>query len=324
MFGAKPSTRHLGFRFAMKGGNGKPNGMMRSLGLKGRADRNRYAKVFALELDRELQRRRPEKVLFSDEALFLYSEEPMIEAAAAFLRGRFEEVRVLCHIRHPIDYVRSRMYQGAKNGAIRDFDAGIERCLRNGLYVPALSKWARHFEPHELEVSVMRSDTIVKMLKQMGQSEIGQRPKSADNRSLTAQGIGLLLALNKHYSKGTRPDFIRDAFAKSMTGKPFDLPPRDCAKVWNVFKEERAQLLEKFLYDPEDIRLVSEDWRPLDTNSSPEDLPWEVDLAVRDLLVAMSEAAEKRRRRRAEAAKRKVFAFRMLPRVMGRSRKPKR
>ncbi|NRB01511.1 MAG: hypothetical protein HRU32_17170 [Rhodobacteraceae bacterium] len=102
----------------MKGISGPPNGLMGRRGLLSSEQRNEYKKAFIEAFDKEIAEKNPKKVLISSEDMFLFSEEPFIETAAAFLQARFDDIEVLCSIRNPVDYIRGRFSTMAKSGGL--------------------------------------------------------------------------------------------------------------------------------------------------------------------------------------------------------------
>lgn len=317
-FNNRLSARHHGFGLAMSGPEGSVNKVMQRNGLSSDAARVAYVNSFRSEFDREIAKHQPDTVLISNEDLFLVHDGSLIEEFSTFLDERFDKRRVICHLRNPVDYVRGRYSTAAKSGRLTSVDFKTDKRFEHGIFLPHLKNWSEFFDHSELEVTIARADSITRMLNQLGLGELGERPETGANRSLTTQGLELMIALNAHYPMGRRPKIIRSAFEKTMTGDPFVLPSSVVTDIWQKFGLESASLAEKFLTDATDIRTVHEDWQDTQRDRSDDLNGYQTDPALIDLIAHL---VSQRRRKHPSVWTRKALEQRLKRRVPHRIKK---
>ena len=145
-FGARKLPRHVGLRFAALPPDIEGNGMAVPLGLQNPKDRAVYRDQFLIDLDAELaSHASAHSVVFSDEALFNFSEPEAVAGLNAILSARFRSVRVICYVRRPDRFLISGYSQRVKTGSTEDFDTYMAGRLSVGGYFPRLRCWIDAF-----------------------------------------------------------------------------------------------------------------------------------------------------------------------------------
>lgn len=233
-------------------------GFDKVLNLKTTADRERYRQSFLESFEAEMKSAAPDRVVISDEALYLFlSTEALVGTLKAFLSRHFDRVRIVAYVRAPTSFVESSYSTHLKMGGTRDL-ADFAAHQRQALsYWTKLSLWRDVFGADAITVRefsrplLHREDVVLDFLHAILGIDIALSDASGGksaNTSIAPLGQHLLLAVNRRYAEAgeARPGFYRRFVSRKFKGSGQRLTADEAARLTASLRDEIDRLSADF------------------------------------------------------------------------------
>lgn len=213
--------------------------------------RKNYSKAFIKEFDKELSQFSGDSVILSDEALFIYASPGLFGAISKFLQERFTEVQVVCYLRRPDEYLKSEYSQHIKVGGRQTVLERIEQMTSAALYEDKLH-YVRDFLDGSPVIrwydnSQLKNGSIIDDFSDACGIDFPDLvTPGIKNRSLSADGIKTLRAINKHFGN-RRPEVLRRLTESYLCDGPkFQLRLKARKKIYEAVKDEHQRIIDAF------------------------------------------------------------------------------
>ncbi|MEC3863137.1 hypothetical protein VK792_17730 [Mesobacterium sp. TK19101] len=278
-FDARKLPRHVGLRLAALPPDIEGNGLAVLLGLKSPEDRALYRDQFLADLDAELaSHASAHSVIFSDEALYSFTEPEAVAGLKAILSARFRSVSVICYVRRPDRFLISGYSQYIKKGGTEDFDTYMAEGLVNGSYFPRLRCWIDAFGVQAVHLRcfekrfLIGQDLVTDFLTTAGLISDDASAAWARtlqtyrmNDGLSAFGSEVLRRLNMTLAdmsdeprRRKCQTLFRNAASRAHTGKGPSVSPKLAQQIVDSFRDDHAALVSAFDLGPDRIYALEE------------------------------------------------------------------
>ena len=248
--GRGKSIRQIGLRAALSPPDVELSGYAGFVGAG--TGREEYAEKFIEEFDKELSEFSGDTVILSDEALFIYADAGTFGAISRFLRERFSELKVICYLRRPDEYLRSEYSQHIKVGGRQTVRKRIKQLTSSSLYEQKLHLARDHLDDDLIlrcyEKKRFKNENIIDdFADALGLDFPDLAPPGIKNRSLSNDGIQILRGINRHYGRG-RPEILRRLTEKFFCDGPsFQLNTAARKRIFDAVKDEHQRIVDAFL-----------------------------------------------------------------------------
>ena len=263
-FDTRKVPHHVGLRFACKPMEIKTSPLMRRFGLRSDDARRAFTRKLWQDLSLEIKNATDagaSTVIMSDEALFSFSDERMIDTLVQNIRPMFSEITIVAFIRRPSNVMQGAYSQRIKMESTLTWSEFMVNQLKTSLYLTKLKLWQSHLSPNEMIVRPTQNDIIERFFETIGINAHIQPAPTGANRSLSPMGISVLRAINEKAAQHNvkRPASIRRAFENNATGQKWVPSTTDRSAVDRHYKSEIEEVTSIFGMGPADCRIIH-DW----------------------------------------------------------------
>lgn len=261
-FGKSLHDRHIGLRFACQPLDRDPNGMMTQVGLASRPSREKYKVSFWGDLKKEIGKAGDiETVILSDEALSVFTNQPMVAAATSELSRMFSTLSIVAFFRRPSDYLASAYSQSIKMGKPGRWEAFFEKNIakaeKKGIFEGRLINWRNFSEHDRFLVGASRGDIVEQFASVIGMTFVPKATQSRVNSALSPVGLRVLRRINELCGDASeRPEGLRKSFERFATGAKWTPPPEDVDRINEVFEPEIRRIAKTFDVAPDDRHAI--------------------------------------------------------------------
>lgn len=184
------------------------------------------------DLERRIERNRTRSVVLSSESLIDLPIES-VSQIRAWLGQRFDDITILCYVRHPIPYASSLIQERVKQGGSLSQMVDFRPTGRAAVFIDT---WARVFGRENMRVRPLEreqladGDVVSDFMRLIGYAGPVDRSAVYENTSLS-HGAVLLLSAIHDLPAPMRERAGRLAWVKDIPGPSFRLPEATLAQI---------------------------------------------------------------------------------------------